>query len=177
MRIYFFRVLVLLMIFVSTLCYANKALDEISTLEAQKKQKEQSRPVLKTKNVVDALSGEYEFILFYRSTCPHCKIFDPTLKTFSMRHHIVVRAYTTDGISLPSFPDSRPVDLNLIHQYFGDSTDIAVPVLFLMHMTNGHTFPVSYGEMNESDLENRMNELMPKVWRYEGNERSEEDHG
>ena len=88
-------------------------------------------------NSVYSLKSSYEFILFYRSTCPHCQRFDPILKQFSDITGIRVVAFTTDGVALPAFPNSVPVSRQVIAQYFGQGAQIFVPTLFLLN-TDSH---------------------------------------
>jgi conjugal transfer pilus assembly protein TraF len=45
---------------------------------------------------------------FYRSDCPYCHAFAPTLAAFQARHGIQVVAISVDGGPLPGFPNARP---------------------------------------------------------------------
>lgn len=111
-------------------------------------------------------TNKYQFILFYRSSCPYCQRFDPVLKKYSEDNGIKVIAFTLDGISLPSFPNSIPVSRKVIEEYFGDN-EISVPTLFLLNIANLHAYPVSRGALSYYDLVSRMNELIPKVLSFE----------
>jgi len=120
----------------------------------------------KIKTIKKILGPDYEFIFFYRSNCPYCRKFDPILKQYSIDTTIPVRAFTLDGISLPSFPNSITVNPAIVHEYFGSSAEdrtIAVPTLFIMNIANLHVYPVSRGALSYTDLVMRMNELIPKI--------------
>ena len=58
------------------------------------------------------------FVLFYMSSCPHCRRFDPILKHYAKTHHIPVLAYTLDGQSLPSFPNSVVPNRSEMQKFF-----------------------------------------------------------
>lgn len=111
--------------------------------------------------------GEYQFVLFYKSTCPHCVRFDPVLKEYSRETGISIKAFTTNGRSLPDLPQTKAIDQSTINKYFGTNGSLRVPTLFVMHKTTKHVFPVSTGEMQYFELKDRMNILMKKVAAYE----------
>jgi len=119
---------------------------------------------------VYGLKNDYAFILFYRTSCSHCRKFDPTLKQFSINTNIPVKAFTLDGGVLPSFPDSINITQNVIEQYFGKDANIAVPTLFIMNKKSLHVYSVSSGEMSYVDLVIRMNQLTPKMVQVERGE-------
>jgi len=173
--------------------FANRALDQmnsvltsrIGTESIEKAEKageardiENAKDIKNTKEAnnlnVDSmkkvLGAGYEFIFFYRSSCPYCRKFDPILKQYSVDTAIPVRAFTFDGIALPSFPDSIAVDKNTVGEYFGDNATVAVPALFLMNTINLHAYPVSSGGLSYMDLVMRMNALVPKILSVEGSQ-------
>ena len=130
-----------------------------------------------TRKIKGMLGESYEFIFFYRSSCPYCRKFEPILKQYSIDAAIPVKAFTFDGVVLPSFPNSVVVDKTVISEYFSffssfnEGTTIAVPALFIMNTANLHVFPVSSGELSYMDLVVRMNDLIPKILSIEGRAR------
>ena len=56
---------------------------------------------------IQQFSQHNGLFFFYRSTCPYCQRFAPILKDFSSRYGLSVVPITTDGISLPEFPNSH----------------------------------------------------------------------
>ena len=120
----------------------------------------------KITNKISSLKNHYQFVLFYRASCPHCRRFDPILKEYAENTGTKVVAFTLDGVSLPSFPNSIPVSRRILEQYFGNN-EILVPTLFLLNKKNLHAYPVSVGELNYYELASRINNLIPKIISFE----------
>lgn len=88
---------------------------------------------------------------FYRSSCPYCQRFAPILKDFVGRYGISVVPVTTDGISLPDFPDSH-VDQGQAARF-----NVTVePALFTVNPYTQQIVPVAYGLMAEDELKQRI---------------------
>jgi conjugal transfer pilus assembly protein TraF len=90
-------------------------------------------------------------IFFYRSTCPYCQRFAPIVKDFSQRYGISVLPVTTDGISLPEFPNS--------HIDQGQAAHLRVtmePALFTVDPYSHQIVPVGFGLMGEDELRGRI---------------------
>lgn len=97
------------------------------------------------------LAKESGLFFFYRSTCPYCQRFAPIVKDFSEHYHITVIPITTDGISLPEFPNSYP------DQGQAEKFHVTVePSLFAVNPYTKEAYPVSYGLMSEVDLKKRI---------------------
>lgn len=161
--------------------FANNALDTVNNIlqdrtqivVAKTPEPEQIKDDLMNQDVSglkNSLKNDYAFILFYRTSCPHCRKFDPTLKQFSINTNIPVKAFTLDGGVLPSFPDSINITQDVVEQYFGKNANIAVPALFIMNIKSLHVYPVASGEMSYVDLVIRMNQLTPKMLQVERGE-------
>lgn len=103
----------------------------------------------------DSVNSKFSFVLFYRSTCPHCQRFDPIVKEFSQDYGFKVYAYTTDGNSLPSFPNSMPMTESVEKTFF-NSPNIEVPALFLINVKTMKAYLIDQGEMSYQDLDNRV---------------------
>ncbi|WP_018299803.1 conjugal transfer protein TraF [Fangia hongkongensis] len=111
------------------------------------------------------IEQQWVLVVFFSSTCPHCKRFMPVLKRFSVTYHFKVYDYTLDGAGLPSYPDPLFPSQKTIHDYFGNDK-IHYPALF---MVNKHTLtgiPISLGEMPYVILKNRMLQLKNTIQRY-----------
>lgn len=106
-------------------------------------------------NDFDNVNKRFAFVLFYRSTCPHCQRFDPVVKQFSSDFGFKVYAYTTDGHSLPSFPHSMPMTESVEKTFF-NSPQIEVPSLFLINVKTMRAYLIDQGEMNYQDLNVRV---------------------
>ncbi len=73
------------------------------------------------------------------------------VKNFSARYQITVIPVTTDGISLPEFPNS--------HSDQGQAAGLHVtmePTLFIVDPYSQQIIPVGFGLMSEDDLRARI---------------------
>lgn len=88
---------------------------------------------------------------FYRSDCPYCHAFAPTLQAFEARHGIQVVPVSVDGGPMPGFPRARPDN--------GIATALQVtqvPAVFLAQPTTGKITPIGSGVLSESQLLERI---------------------
>ena len=100
---------------------------------------------------IKKLAQESGLFFFYRSTCPYCRAFAPILKRFADRYGITVMPITTDGITLPEFPQSYTDQ--------GQAATFQVkvePSLFIVNPYTKKAIPVGYGLMSEVDLKKRI---------------------
>ena len=111
-------------------------------------------------DTLDRLAADHVFYFFFRSDCPYCHAFGPTLQAFSIASGIAVFPVSLDGGGLPEFP--RPAHDNGISATLGVTS---VPALFLANPHSGVIMPVGYGVLNEMDLSQRIvaiaNEMVP----------------
>jgi conjugal transfer pilus assembly protein TraF len=68
---------------------------------------DQAELVDRSRAIAD-LGKDHVLFFFYRSDCPYCHAFAPTLAAFQARHGIQVVAISVDGGPLPSFPQCPP---------------------------------------------------------------------
>ncbi len=97
------------------------------------------------------LKETHAFFYFYRSDCPYCAQFSPTLRYFSDRTGITVLAISMDGGSIAEFPDAMPD--NGIAASLGVEQ---VPALYMAQPSSGRVLPVGYGVISPVDLERRV---------------------
>ena len=57
---------------------------------------------------IGELGKDHVLFFFYRSDCPYCHAFAPTLEAFQVRHGIQVVAISVDGGPITGFPNARP---------------------------------------------------------------------
>lgn len=107
-------------------------------------------------------NNRFVFILFYLHSCPHCQRFDPILKMFSESHNMPVLAYTLDGQSLPSFPNSVTPTQSEVSKFFPTQNPI-VPTLFLIDEKTHQIYPVLQGEATEDQLSERLSQLINMI--------------
>jgi conjugal transfer pilus assembly protein TraF len=122
------------------------------------RQIESDQTNLKEEAAIRTLAKQSGLFFFYHSTCPYCQKFAPILKSFTERHHITVIPITTDGISLPEYPDS------FIDKGQKETFHVTVePALFAVNPYTKQAYPVSYGLMSETDLKKRILEIANRV--------------
>ena len=98
------------------------------------------------------------FILFYMASCPHCRRFDPVLKDYAVKHHIPVLAYTLDGRTVASFPQSVLPSQQELNRFFPRGNPV-VPTLFLMNVEHHNIMPVLQGEATAYQLDRRLQHI------------------
>src|SRR3990167_6308131 len=101
----------------------------------------------------DAYNRHFSFVLFYRSSCPHCQRFAPVLSQFSKDFGFQVYAYTTDGNTLLDFPESMNATSS-IEKIFFQGNNIVVPSLFLVNVKTMQAYLIDQGEMGDVKLQN-----------------------
>lgn len=111
---------------------------------------EQSTQAERTRLVAE-LGRDHVLLFFFRSDCPYCHAFAPTLQAFGARHGIQVAAVSVDGGPLPGFPDARADN--------GIATALKVsqvPAVFLAQPAAGRIVPLGFGVLSESQLLERI---------------------
>ena len=97
------------------------------------------------------LGRDHVLFFFYRSDCPYCHAFAPTLEAFQARHGIQVVAISIDGGPMPGFPNARPDN--------GIAATLKVtqvPAVFLAQPFTGRITPIGFGVLSESQLLERI---------------------
>ncbi|HOX69649.1 MAG TPA: conjugal transfer protein TraF, partial [Burkholderiaceae bacterium] len=89
---------------------------------------------------IGALGRDHVLFFFFRSDCPYCHAFAPTLEAFQARHGIRVVAISVDGGPMPGFPDARRDN--------GIATTLKVtqvPAVYLAQPFTGKITPIGFG--------------------------------
>ncbi|AEF88711.1 TraF-like protein [Delftia sp. Cs1-4] len=100
---------------------------------------------------VATLGRDHVLIFFFRSDCPYCHAFAPTLQAFEARHGIQVVPVSVDGGPMPGFPRARRDN--------GIATALQVtqvPAVFLARPATGKITPIGSGVLSESQLLERI---------------------
>ena len=100
---------------------------------------------------IGELGKDHVLFFFYRSDCPYCHAFAPTLEAFQARHGIQVVAISVDGGPIAGFPNARPDN--------GIATALKVtqvPAVFLAQPFTGTITPIGFGVLSESQLLERI---------------------
>lgn len=111
---------------------------------------EQVQGAERTRSVTE-LAKDHVLFFFYRSDCPYCHAFAPTLEAFQARHGLQVVAISLDGGPMPGFPDTRTDN--------GIATALKVsqvPAIFLAQPFSGRISPIGFGVLSESQLLERI---------------------
>ncbi|QDL38738.1 conjugal transfer protein TraF [Rhodoferax sediminis] len=104
----------------------------------------------RSRSIAD-LGRDHVLFFFYRSDCPYCHAFAPTLEAFQARHGIKVVAIGVDGGPIPGFPDARADN--------GIATTLKVtqvPAVFLAQPFTGKITPIGFGVLSEAQLLERI---------------------
>lgn len=104
--------------------------------------------------LIRELAKKSGLFFFYRSSCPYCVRFAPIVKDFAETYGITVIPITTDGISLPEFPNSYPD-----HGQAEKFHVTVEPALFAVNPYTQKAFPIAYGLTSEADLKRRIVEI------------------
>jgi conjugal transfer pilus assembly protein TraF len=112
-----------------------------------------------------SLSKQSGLFFFYRSSCAYCQRFSPVVKHFADQYGITVIPITTDGISLPEFPNS------LMDQGQSNKFNVTVePALFAVNPYTHQAYPIGYGLMSEADLKKRILDIATHFGKEEQHE-------
>ena len=88
------------------------------------------------------------------------------LSRWANTYGVRVDARSFDDKSIPGFEGQRPVTKDLVDTAYAGKS-IEYPALFVMNEASGMLYPVSFGALNETELQARMDLLIPKIMQYE----------
>ena len=108
----------------------------------------------------------HRILFFFASTCPYCHKEAPILKQWINLHGASVLAYSFDGEGLPEFPTPQPMETSLVNAAFQNHA-IQYPALFILNVGTNAIYPVSMGALDEAELDERLQHLLPKIVMYE----------
>lgn len=100
---------------------------------------------------ISELGRDHVLIFFFRSDCPYCHAFAPTLAAFQTRRGIKVEAVSVDGGPMPGFEGARRDN--------GIATALRVtqvPAVYLAQPFTGRITPIGFGVLSESQLLERI---------------------
>lgn len=111
---------------------------------------DQLQSVDRTRSIAE-LGRDHVLLFFFRSDCPYCHAFAPTLAAFQARHGIKVEAVSVDGGPMPGFEGARRDN--------GIATALRVtqvPAVYLAQPFTGRITPIGFGVLSESQLLERI---------------------
>ena len=103
-------------------------------------------------NYMKNIAREHGLIFFFRSDCPYCHQYAPTLKLLSEMYGIEVLGVSIDGGGLPEFPNPR--DGRAVAQQWGIEK---VPATFIASKKTGEHATVGFGVMS-------LQEVIERIW-------------
>ena len=105
-------------------------------------------------------------VFFFASTCPYCHKQAPVLSRWASTYGVRVDARSFDDKPIRGFEGQRPVTKDLVDAAFAGKP-ITYPALFVMNESRGTLYPVSFGALNEVELQARMDNLIPRIMQHE----------
>ena len=122
-----------------------------------------NRGKLEAKNTnMRALAKQHGIIFFFRSDCPYCHQYAPTLKLLSEMYGIEVLGVSIDGGGLPEFPN--PSDGRAVAQQSGIEK---VPATFIASKKTGEKATIGFGVMS-------LQEVVDRIWTLTNTEPGQE---
>ncbi len=114
------------------------------------------------------LKKNYEFVVFFKSTCPHCHRFIPILKDFATYYGIHISAYSVDGPDLDDLHAKKLTSQVFWDYYVQGHFRASVPGLFLKNIHTDQVYAVLFGEAKPEQLARRMSGLLAHIKKAQG---------
>lgn len=158
-------ILVTFLLIVSTVCHGDirKEIEEIEKGKVKEFVSQKAEPnyyLLPNGQSIDL--NEWNMVVFIQSTCKYCKEFDPIIKQFANEKNIKITVFSFDGLSDGNFDLVLPVSNEIVATFFRD-LPVATPTVFLVHIDNLTTLPVSQGSMTKGDFENQIKKTLMSI--------------
>ncbi len=102
-------------------------------------------------SAIRQLGRDHVILFFFRSDCPYCHAYAPTLLELQARHGIQVEAVSIDGGPMPGFAQAR--------QDNGIASALRVnqvPAVYLAQPFTGTITPIGFGVLSEAQLVERI---------------------
>ena len=128
-----------------------------------KKAKASEHHVVKEPIAIEDLQHNYFFVVFFRSTCPHCHHFIPVLKDFAHYYGVKIKAYSVDGPDLDNLHSTKMTGSEYKDYFLQGGYKAVVPALYLQNKHTDQVYPVLFGEAKPYQLAKRMNKLMKDI--------------
>ncbi len=113
-------------------------------------------------NGLEYKSQKITLILFYMSTCGHCKKFTPVLSKFVENTGISFISFSIDGNKLPGLSNSFNPTSEEISVFFPNQVP-SVPAVFIADSEYRKIYPVLKGSASYSQLEKRVSYIIERI--------------
>ena len=150
---------ILSLVFSFTAVEANSTLDELKSMESGDKllqQRTNSKKFAVTEN-------KYSIVVFYSSTCPHCKAMEPILEEYSKNSGLPIVAFSTSNGESLGFSDSAEATPELIQTFYGDTQSVSVPGIFVINNESLEAYPAVIGQTSYVDLSSKVQSILEKA--------------
>lgn len=149
---------ILMLFFANTPLLANVPANQIHALL-----KKPVPSITRADKLLSALHQHYRFVVFFKSTCPHCHRFIPVLEDFAHNFGIAILGISVDGPDLDGLK-SRKMTADDYKDYFLEAGFKAiVPALYLENTDTQQVYPVLFGEAAPYQLAERMAALTKHI--------------
>lgn len=114
-----------------------------------------------------ARQDQYAMVFFFRSDCPYCHQFAPTLRQFTEQNNLMTYAFSLDNQPLPQYPVPIPATPDISQTFFENPRDITVPATFLINVNSRKFVKISIGNVTYTELASSVNGVLndPEILR------------
>lgn len=123
---------------------------------------EQSSPKIIQDDNTNKFNKNYALVVFFSSTCPHCRRFTPIVKSYTDAHHINIYSYTIDGSGNDAFQNPM-IATDDIKQKFYQGMPVVVPAVFVVNVKNLSITSLVVGEESEDDFSHDMTDFIKNI--------------
>lgn len=106
------------------------------------------------------MENQYAMVFFFRSDCPYCHQFAPTLTKFTQQNNLFTYAFSLDGKAIPHFEVPIPATPEISELFFNNPRSITVPATFLINVNNQKFVKVSIGAVSGTDLQTTFDNIL-----------------
>lgn len=107
-----------------------------------------------------APNDQYAMVFFFRSDCPYCHQFAPTLKQFTQINGLHTYAFSLDGQALSDYPVPIPATPDISQMFFENPRNITVPATFLINVNSRKFVKVSIGNVSYAELQQSVDGIL-----------------
>jgi len=109
--------------------------------------------------LLNTMENQYAMVFFFRSDCPWCHQFAPTLRRFTQNNNLFTYAFSLDGKGMPGYEVPMPATLDISALFFSHPQNVTVPATFLINVNTQKFVKVSIGAVSEAQLAQSVNNI------------------
>ena len=149
--------------------FANTAKDEVLAAIQTREGGQNNALMSVTENRLETKNPffkNHQILFFFSSTCGHCHRQAPVLKAWADAMGVFVDSRTFDDKPLEEFPNPSTPTAQLVTIAF-KGRPISYPAIFITNTKTLAVYPVTFGALSDEQLNERMQELIPKIMNFE----------